>query len=110
MLAQLGAYLIGAVRNRHLVARIGGEEFIIVIRRPGGSSPDVAERLLRGWRLQNPVASFSVGVAVHQGGQPSRTFGRADAALYEAKRQGRDRVVTADVQPVLRVIDGSATG
>jgi diguanylate cyclase (GGDEF)-like protein len=109
LLAQLGAYLSGAVRDTHLVARMGGEEFIVVVRRPGGSSVEVAERLLRGWRLQNPLASFSVGVAVHEAGQPSRTFGRADAALYEAKRQGRDRVALADGPPVLTVIDGHAT-
>jgi len=108
LLAQLGAYLAGAVRDHHLVARMGGEEFVVVVRRAGGAGVEVAERLLRGWRLQNPVASFSVGVALHEAGQPSRTFGRADAALYEAKRLGRDRVVVADAPRALTVIEGSA--
>jgi len=109
LLAQLGAYLSGAVRSPDLVARVGGEEFVVVQRRAGRSGVEVAERLLRGWRLQNPLASFSVGVAVHEAGQPSRTFGRADAALYEAKRQGRDRVSLAGSPSGLTVIDGHAT-
>jgi diguanylate cyclase (GGDEF)-like protein len=109
LLAQLGAYLGGAVRGPDLVARVGGEEFMVIVRRSGDQGVEVAERLLRGWRLQSPLASFSVGVAVHETGQSSRTFGRADAALYEAKRQGRDRVSLAVGPPGLRVIDGHAS-
>ena len=40
------------------------------------------------------MTTFSAGIAVHASGQePADTLERADAALYEAKRAGRDRVV-----------------
>ena len=112
LLARLGAYLAGAARERDTVARFGGEEFIIVLRRGGDEAVGVAEHLLRGWRLQHPLASFSVGVAVHDGGAALRTFGLADAALYDAKRRGRDCVAVAGAGPgtAFSVIEGGATG
>jgi len=112
LLAQLGAYLAGAARERDTVARFGGEEFIIVLRRPGLDALGAAEHLLRGWRLQHPLASFSVGVAIHDGGPALRTFGQADAALYDAKRRGRDCVAAAGAIPAtpFSVIEGGATG
>jgi len=110
LLAQLGAYLAGAARERDTVARFGGEEFIVVLRRAGADAIGAAEHLLRGWRLQHPLASFSVGVAIHDGGPALRTFGLADAALYDAKRHGRDCVAAAGGASVtpFRVIDGGA--
>jgi len=110
LLAQLGAYLAGAARERDTVARFGGEEFIIVLRRAGSGAIGAAEHLLRGWRLQHPLASFSVGVAIHDGGPALRTFGLADAALYDAKRLGRDCVAAAGSRPTtgFSVIDGGA--
>ena len=59
----------------------------------GEASVDVAERLNQGWRATSPRTTVSTGVAVHQpGDDPAATLARADAALYQAKRTGRDRV------------------
>jgi len=99
------------LRNFDLIARLGGEEFIVVM-------PDtdlaagvlVAERLRRRIcetpiKVTAPVGevsiSISIGVAVASGhvdedGKSETGDGllrRADVALYEAKRQGRNRVV-----------------
>jgi diguanylate cyclase (GGDEF)-like protein len=92
LLARLGHYLRGAMSNNCEAARYGGDEVIIVHRHGGHNAPDLAARLLHGWRLLNPSVTFSVGISVHQAGRPAvETFAEADAALYEAKRAGRNR-------------------
>jgi diguanylate cyclase (GGDEF)-like protein len=92
VLRRLGEYLLAALRDQD-TARYGGEEFLVVLHQAADSSSQVAERLNRGWRASNPRTTLSIGVAVHGAGDdPAETLARADAALYHAKRTGRDRV------------------
>lgn len=94
-----------------LVARIGGDEFAVLLRAPLGPAR-IAEMLQRASRaLSRPIiwndvrldVSASIGATVL--GQPhlrklSGLFGEADAALYEAKRAGRNTVrVFGDASP-----------
>ena len=94
----------GAVRDDDVPARYGGEEFAVLLRNP---SPAVATEV--GERVRSAVkaldlsavgvaeVSVSVGVAVSTSEEDSivSLLAQADAALYEAKRRGRDRVVAA---------------
>jgi diguanylate cyclase (GGDEF)-like protein len=94
-----------AVRDEDTPARYGGEEFAVLLRRADeAQAVEVAERIRRAVVRLHPASlgitepvTVSVGVAVAgPGGVPvSRLVERADGALYRAKRQGRDRVVTA---------------
>jgi diguanylate cyclase (GGDEF)-like protein len=94
VLRRLGKYLRGALRDED-TARYGGEEFLVVLKGAGEGSEQVAERLNEGWRGLAPRTTLSIGTAVHRPGDTSaQTLARADAALYEAKRSGRDRVCT----------------
>jgi diguanylate cyclase (GGDEF)-like protein len=95
------------VRGTDLVARYGGEEFAIVM--PDTSieaGRETAERLraaiseLERQSAPNQTVTVSIGVATTQNvNQEStdRLIERADSALYEAKRAGRNRVCSADV-------------
>jgi diguanylate cyclase (GGDEF)-like protein len=91
-----------AVRDEDVPARMGGEEFAVLLRNPG---PDVAlevgERVRQAVRdldlrqLGVPGVSVSVGVAGSSGpDEPiDALVDRADRALLRAKRAGRDQVV-----------------
>jgi len=95
------------VRETDLAARIGGEEFAVIL--PGtdlAGAMSLAENLRRDLSLGVVVPGVdltltaSFGVAEHNRGQLAEALiGIADRALYRAKAEGRDRVNAADVEP-----------
>ena len=96
ILVAVGEFLTETVRDGDDVARVGGEEFLVVLRQPADAE-GAAIRLAEAWRATNPATTFSAGVATHTTARsPQDTMEMADAALYAAKRGGRDRVESAD--------------
>lgn len=101
-LAALGRLLADHVRPNDIVGRYGGEEFLVVLRAADG---EIARRVAE--RIRQSVAAcevpgltrsitVSAGVAARGPGEPlADLVARADFALYSAKRDGRDRVLTA---------------
>jgi diguanylate cyclase (GGDEF)-like protein len=95
------------VRETDLAARIGGEEFAVILPGTGlDGAVSLAENLRRdisvGVELPDDALTLtaSFGVAEHRSGEPAETLiGVADRALYRAKADGRDRVQAADVEP-----------
>jgi len=86
------------------LARVGGEEFAVILpatpREEAMPLADALRRavardgLLAGANGERLSVTISLGVAQRQPGETGEALmGRADTALYEAKRQGRDRVV-----------------
>jgi diguanylate cyclase (GGDEF)-like protein len=94
-LIRLGNALQDALRERDGLYRVGGDEFAVLVEVAGAAEAvAIAERLLRAARAAgHPV---SVGVALRRADEDGAdTLRRADDALYEAKRAGRDTVRVA---------------
>ena len=97
LLRQLGSCLIESMRDRDAAARMGGDEFMVVMRGAGPEGINIVSRLLDAWRKDSPLATISIGMAVHKSkASPRATYAAADRALYEAKHTGGDRSVAAD--------------
>jgi diguanylate cyclase (GGDEF)-like protein len=93
VLRELGEFLRTAVRDQDTIARWGGDEFLVVLRHTTQRAGEAAERLVQGWRALEPIASVSIGVAVHaEDRSVADTYSQADTALYRAKARGRDQV------------------
>ncbi len=103
VLRQAGALLAGAMRESDTLARMGGDEFGIVLR----DVHDEAGALVAAHHLlsaleQSPVVEgqrisvgASLGIALYpvHGDEPVTLIRRADVALYSAKRAGTDQAV-----------------
>lgn len=106
VLKQFSGRMIKSVRGIDLACRYGGEEFVVVM-----PDTDLAVALGVAERLRREVAdvpfkiptsdlqldvSCSIGVAMSMESESSESLiKRADEAMYQAKRNGRNRVVTA---------------
>jgi diguanylate cyclase len=91
-------------RKDDIVARYGGEEFVALCRSVGKEhAPMLAERaraavekLLIDTENETVAVTISIGFAVHQVGESAaEILKRADAALYQAKKGGRNRCAQA---------------
>jgi diguanylate cyclase (GGDEF)-like protein len=94
LLKQLSAAWGGQLRASDSLSRYGGEEFALALP---GCSLDDAIALTERLRAATPSGeTCSAGIVLWDGEESGEELvGRADAALYEAKDAGRDRIVAA---------------
>lgn len=104
VLRAMGQYLMMAARGEDIVCRYGGEEFVLVMSHaPHNTVLHRAESLRQGveqlgieyeGRLVGPITvSVGVGIFPDHGDNWEAVLRAADAALYQAKQAGRNRVV-----------------
>lgn len=101
VLQMIGQILSAGARVIDIVARVGGEEFAVLLPNTGAQGAlEVAERM-RLAVAQAPAGAhggvtISIGaVTLHDGETACSLYARADAALYAAKEAGRNRVAQA---------------
>jgi diguanylate cyclase (GGDEF)-like protein len=110
VLRETAAFLLKSVRAEDIVCRFGGEEFIVIL-----PLADLSVTQARAERIRSKIrelqvlhqgqslgmVTVSVGVAElpQHGTSPKVLIEAADAALYRAKKAGRDRVAVADPVP-----------
>jgi two-component system cell cycle response regulator len=98
VLRQVAQILQANVREGDFVARYGGEEFVVVLPRTDSESAvAVAERLRRAvesaeWQLRPVTGSFGVASIRPDMETRQELIEAADQALYQAKKNGRNRV------------------
>ena len=98
VLRQVAQILSAHVREGDFVARYGGEEFVVVLPRTDlESAVAVAERLRRAvesaeWQLRPVTGSFGVACIRPDMETRQELIEAADQALYQAKKNGRNRV------------------
>ena len=97
VLREVADALVANTKNYDVAARYGGDEFVVLL--PGCRRDDamrVAERVRKGISraVDEAPVTISAGVATvpDNASDAERLMAAADAALYEAKRTGRDRV------------------
>lgn len=107
------------VRNEDIVCRYGGEEFVVIL--PELSTEDARARAeslrhlvgelrlhYRGEALRDVTISIGVAMYPYNADSPEELLRIADRALYEAKYQGRNRVILAG-QPFVAVPPAKVT-
>lgn len=109
VLREAATFLTKSVRAEDIVCRFGGEEFVVILPMANLQATQArAERirsklseltvLHQGQSLGMITASLGVAALPQHGTARGPLLEAADAALYRAKREGRDRVVVADLR------------
>jgi diguanylate cyclase (GGDEF)-like protein len=103
LLRQFGARIVDAVRKTDTVARLAGDEFVVILEMLADAA-DAEEKgrsllpaLQRPFALKTATVTLtaSIGIAVHMPGDAQdldALLARADRAMYAAKREGKNRV------------------
>lgn len=109
VLAAVAARARAALRKNDVIARLGGEEFAAFLPGAREQEAHAAAKRVRKAIIGEPVPAggetiaitVSIGVAARRAGDATTEtiVARADRALYAAKAQGRDRIVTEEIGP-----------
>jgi two-component system cell cycle response regulator len=101
----------GGLRGHDVLARFGGDEFVVLTGHAGEGDAIIPYERARAAAADNPIATrvgnvsvtISFGVSIwHEGDSEDDLLAAADAALYQAKSGGRNRVCLAGLGASLR--------
>ncbi len=109
VLRSIAHVLQSKVKGADSVARFGGEEFAVLLPKTGAKGAEVVAEQIREavekGRIRDPgkgievgKITISIGVALYRVGDTAESFiERADRALYQSKKDGRNRVTVAEL-------------
>jgi diguanylate cyclase (GGDEF)-like protein len=106
LLRQFGTRILNSIRESDMAARLAGDEFVVILdtvndqEEAENQANFLLGQLSRSFVLGSGSVQVgaSIGLALqwpHQAQNPAHLLGRADQAMYEAKRKGKNRVVVA---------------
>jgi diguanylate cyclase (GGDEF)-like protein len=109
-----GKTVTASTRTTDIIGRLGGEEFVALLPGPIEGAMIVAERVRAAFQLAGASVAgcplnvtVSIGVASALGQVDIAVLlARADAALYRAKQNGRNRIEAAPPEEIVVAIDG----
>lgn len=95
LLKSVGGFLRDQVRSPDLCARLGGDEFIILLKNAYPGAKQILTRLISLWEQKHLYSTtLSIGMSVHNDKlEVQETIKAADMALYQAKSQGKNRLI-----------------
>ncbi|MCQ2594136.1 MAG: GGDEF domain-containing protein [Treponemataceae bacterium] len=97
VLVQLTKIINSCICDSDIVIRWGGEEFVVILPNSDETqTQETAEKIRRRVEeFENGICHFtvSIGTAVYHGANYHEIIKKADTAMYEAKRNGRNQVV-----------------
>ena len=104
VLARIGRILDQKVRQSNVVARYGGDEFVILMPETGVEQANILSERLRLWIATDPflnerhvTGSFGVATFPLHGATVEDIFRIADEGMYQSKRAGGNKVSTLDL-------------
>jgi diguanylate cyclase (GGDEF)-like protein len=112
VLRHFAALLKAQLRDSDIAARLGGEEFIVLLPGTGPSgAAAVAEKIrqvtesapvvFEGQRIEITVSIGVSSLQAHRACTIEALYGQADQALYSAKTTGRNRVMHVEAVPAI---------
>ena len=108
LLRSIAKLMVGQLRKKDIAARYGGEEFLILLPETDMNGAIAAGRKIQAalstkeWKIKDTGKSMgkitvSMGIALYALDETEKSLiQRADDALYKAKQDGRNRIVTQD--------------
>jgi diguanylate cyclase (GGDEF)-like protein len=101
ILKEVSKFIINHLRNTDLAFRYGGEEIVIILPETElYEAYQFAERLREGIKKQIKIngkpVTVSIGVGTYKGEGMFSFIERVDSAVYEAKKEGKDKVVISE--------------
>ena len=108
VLRDTASFVARSVRTEDTVCRFGGEEFVVILPTANREGAQIRAENIRsklreltvlhqGQSLGMITVSIGVSAFPINGTSPGKLLAAVDAALYRAKREGRDRVVLAEL-------------
>lgn len=96
LLKEVSTLLHAQMRSADIISRWGGEEFVLLLQTDLEGARQLSEKIraaIEAYQFSSGSRTASIGVAAHEQQEPlEETIKRADLAMYQAKKNGKNRV------------------